>query len=178
MLARIAPMMLIRVGFFFSLGLSSAFAQSSSDAAVQALTAEVRQLRTAIERSAGTGLKIQLALQRLQVQQDKLSHTTHDWETARTELIRHTSQHTNAVQELRRLEEYLARETDANHRKQFEERVASLKSMIEAETSTTGELQSRESELGNRVRAEQAKVDAINQRINSLEQDLEAAPPK
>src|SRR5438046_2073425 len=48
----------------------------TSDSAIQALLDEVRQLRLVVERSAVLAPKIQMTLQRIQLQQDSVSRAS------------------------------------------------------------------------------------------------------
>ena len=52
----------------------------TSDSAIQALLDEVRQLRLAVERSAVMAPKIQMTLQRMQLQQDSVSRASRQLE--------------------------------------------------------------------------------------------------
>jgi hypothetical protein len=60
---------------------------SSADAAtLQSLLAEVRQLRLAVEKAAVAGPRIQLAMQRLQLQEQRTAHAAAQFDEVRIPL--------------------------------------------------------------------------------------------
>jgi hypothetical protein len=159
-------------------GLPSVFAQSSSDATMQALLAEVRQLRLALERSAVVAPKIQMTLQRLQIQQDSVSRASRELDATRSQIAKVTEEQSGIAGEIKRGEEMTTQEHDPVRRKDIEGRVMAMKSVLDQQTTRTSELRGREVELSGRLRAEQAKLDELNDRLNVLEKQLESPQPK
>jgi len=162
-----------------TLGLSSVEAQTSSDAALQALLTEVRQLRLALERSAVVSPKIQMTLQRMQLQQDAVARASRELEDVRNQLSRFAAEREHMSAELAGTEARIAREQDVVQRKGLEENAKRLKGMLEERASQTGESQwrARESEMAGRLATEQGKLSELNERLNVLERSLEAPQP-
>ena len=74
---------LLAVSLFATLSLPDALAQTSSDGTIQALLAEVRQLRLALERSAVVAPRIQITLHRMQIQQNSVFRASRELENVR-----------------------------------------------------------------------------------------------
>lgn len=160
----------------------SAVAQTSTDGTLQALLAEVRQLRLALERSAVVAPKIQMTLQRLQLQQDAVIRASRDLEAIRNQLSRVTGEERDLTTHLKVMDASLASELDASKRKALEEETKRVKLRLE-ELGVRGQqdnlaLRGRESELSSRLQAEQAKLDQLSDRLNAFEQMLDTPQPK
>lgn len=156
----------------------SVLAQSSPDATMQALLAEVRQLRLALERSAVVAPKIQMTLQRLQIQQDSVSRASRELDATRSQIAKFAEEQSGIAGEIKQGEQIIAQEQDPIRRKDIEGRVMAMKSVLDQQTMKTSELRGREVELSGRLRAEQAKLDELNDRLNVLERQLESPQPK
>ena len=115
-----------------TLGLQSALAQTSTDGTLQALLAEVRQLRLALERSAVVAPKIQMTLQRLQLQQEAVTRASRDLEVVRNQLSGATREERDLTSHLKILEASLVSEQDASKRKALEEETKRVKLGLEA----------------------------------------------
>ncbi|MBS1828861.1 MAG: hypothetical protein JST93_26395 [Acidobacteria bacterium] len=153
-------------------------AQSSSDALMQTLISEVRQLRLALERSTIVVPKIQMTLQRVQLQQDAVSRASRDLDAARNQLTRSADEQMHLSVEMKRAEAVVAQEQDPLRRKDFEGRVAALKTSLDQMAATQAEQRVREGDLGVRLNYERAKLEELNDRLNTLERSLDSPQPK
>jgi predicted nucleic acid-binding Zn-ribbon protein len=156
---------------------ATVYGQAQSDPTLQALLTEVRQLRQALERSAVVAPKIQVTLQRVQLQQDQVARVSRQLEDLRNQTARSTAEETALSTELKATETRLAAESDAPRRQQLEDEMRRLKSVLEQvgerrKMQEAGQT-ARESELEGRLRSEQSKLDELNDRLNALERALD-----
>jgi hypothetical protein len=153
-----------------------------SDSAVQLLLAEVRQLRLTLERSAVAAPKIQVALQRIQLQQEQVSRLSRELETVRERIAQSASDTARAAAEMKQAEARLDKEQDPIRHKALEDelraRTANLDVIREQQTVDESNQRARESDLSGRLRTEQAKLDELNERLTTLEQQLETPQSK
>jgi hypothetical protein len=149
------------------------FAQKSENdpAVLQSLLTEVQQLRLAIERSTLLGTRTQLALSRLQIQEQTATRLA-----AQLNDVRH--QANNALAERTRMSERLRDlETRSGHDAN-QEQMDSMKHAkyeIERMTAEEQEYRTRESELSGQFQAAQNQVAETRARISEMEQSLDAA---
>jgi len=172
-LAPLAPLVLLVFG-----GLPAP-AQNQSDATIQVLITEIRQLRLALEKSALVAPKIQVTLQRVQLQQDTVNRLHRLLEDHRNSLAKAATEESNLAAHAKRLEEHLLQEQDPNRRKQMEEEVRHLKGRSEkTEQQRMHEQQQRqrESDLASKLQLEQSKLDELNDKLTSLERLLDPPP--
>ena len=146
-----------------------AAAQTSQDApTLQALLAEVRQLRLALERSATLSPRIQLTMQRVRLQDEKVARVSAQLEAVRREIANHPVH--RATQQLTLLEQHLSSESDAARRKELEQRRAELRVM--SAQAVDPQLGARESELANSLRVERAALDELSGKLDAMERLL------
>ncbi|HKX00688.1 MAG TPA: hypothetical protein VJN43_23305 [Bryobacteraceae bacterium] len=148
-----------------------AFAQKpdSPDAqTIQALLAEVRELRTAIERAIAIQPRVQITLERMQVQQRRIEQLSRPLEDVRRQL----ADHARFVGQQAAIEAQLAAEQDANRRKQLEETLRAIRSQAERQSAEDVQLRAREGELMSTLQAEQNKLNELNDRLDRLDQSL------
>lgn len=153
--------------------LPGAQAQTSSEGTIQALLAEVRQLRLVLERSAVITPRIQVTLQRMQLQQDSVSRASRELEDVRGHLAKSAAEEAGVSVQIKDAELSAAREQDPVRRKQLETDVIAMKSLIEQQRIRDSQLRARENEMTGRLQTEQARLDELNNRLNTLEQMLE-----
>jgi hypothetical protein len=144
-------------------------AQSSTT--LETLLAEVRQLRLAIERSSILGPKIQLAVQRLSLQDQKMARISSELDSTRREIADRTEGQQRVAQQIANLEQRLAGETDPERRKQLETEREHMKAMPNQPMDP--HLLARETELATSLQREQSVVQGINAKLEALERFLE-----
>jgi chromosome segregation ATPase len=155
---------------------------NSNDSTIQALLIEVRQLRQALERSAVVAPRIQVTLQRIQLQQDQVSRLSRQVEDVRDRIAQSASDTARATTELKLSEGRLEKELDPLRRKTMEDelraKTSHLESFREQQSVDEEKQRARESELSGRLRTEQGKLDELNDHLNVLERLLESPQPK
>ena len=152
--------------------ISEAQVASSSADVLSALLIEVRGLRSAMEQMASAGPRVQLALGRLQLQEQRVNTLVRRLEDVRNSI----AQGKSGLEELTgRLTEHerLSRESsDQEIRRQTEAELKHLKAAIARGTLDLQRLQGEEATLSQEISAEQGRWSEINQRLEELEQAL------
>lgn len=138
------------------------------------LLAEVRGLRAAMEQMASAGPRVQLALGRLQLQEQRVNNLLRRIETVRTSLAAAQRQDEGTRQEVASIEETLKSGVvpEGRSRAVLEEQLVGLK-MSSARTATDVQrLQVEESGSVQELAMEQGRWTDINQRMEELERAL------
>jgi chromosome segregation ATPase len=159
-----------------ALAAASAPAQTTSadNATLQKLLDEVRQLRLTMEKSVTVGPRMQLILQRTQLQDARVARISQQLDEVRKQIAAETAQQTDATEKLAKIEQDISTETDAGRRAQLEDVHAHFK-MVAAK-GPDQQLRAREGELANSLQAEQATLNDLNGKLDALERQLEAPP--
>ena len=155
--------------------LIAAGASAQTDTTIASLLAEVRQLRLALERSSMLAPKIQLTVQRLALQDQKVARLSAQLDGIRREVAAQSAGAQRAAQALTGLEQRMSSETDAARRKQVEQEFAYVKSM--AAQPVDAELLARESEVAGALQTERAIAQELADRLTALERSIESPPP-
>ena len=157
----------------------SSLAQSTptESQGMQALVIEVRQLRKDLQASNGYALKAQLLLYRLQVQEATVARASQYLNDERSKLAQ-TQEHRRAIAAtLKRTEEF-ADNSDASpaDRKEVQREVSRLKAELENLAGEEQQRQTAEMEANEQLRAEQAKLSGLEERVDRLEKELDGNP--
>ena len=147
--------------------------QTDSGQTMQALLGEVRQLRLAIQRSNLNTYHAQVTLERLRLQQQRVDRLTEKLGEARKELAAMRRNMAELPEASKKLEAQLARESDANKRRELEGKQELFKSMIETAPEEVAKLQETESALSGQLQIEQVKLNELNDRLDTLQKELE-----
>jgi chromosome segregation ATPase len=156
---------------------ASAPAQTTNpdNATMQKLLDEVRQLRVTLEKSVSLGPRMQLILQRAQLQDARVARISLQLDEVRKQIAAETAEQTHANERLAKIEQDVSAETDAGRRAQLEDMRTALK--MAAGNGPDQQLRARESELASSLGTEQAALHEFNEKLDSIERQLEA-PPK
>ena len=163
----------------FLLFSASSLGQSTSNESqgMQALVVEVRQLRKDLQASNAYALKAQLLLYRLQVQEATVARASQYLNDERSKLAQ-TQEHRRAIAAtLKRTEEF-ADNSDASpaDRKEVQREVSRLKAELENLAGEEQQRQTAEMEANEQLRAEQAKLSGLEERVDRLEKELDGNP--
>ena len=150
-------------------------AQERDSQTTPALLSEVRALRLAIERSTLLGTRMQITLQRIQLQEQRAARVSQELERARRDAADAQNGYANITARLKHDEDELSTTTDPMRRKQLEDVVKRMK--MESELMTTREQQARarEAEIATQVRNEQGRLAELNDSVNQMERALDEA---
>jgi chromosome segregation ATPase len=137
---------------------------------LQALLAEIRQLRQDLQTSAIAARRAQILVYRLHVQEAAVAHTSQRLDKAMTsiEQLRRTREYQEL--QIKRDEDMRDRDENAAQRKQFEDAIAEFKAQLEALVPEEQEAQRRKTELEQQSRIEQAKLDQLQDQLDRLDQ--------
>ncbi len=157
----------------------SALSQSTSSEApgMQALVAEVRQLRKDLQATNGYALKAQVLLYRLQFQQAAVARVSERLSDARGRLADMQRHRAEVAATLKRFEEALDRtDLSPEERKQIQYEVSSNKTQLENLATEEQQRQTAEMDAEEQLRTEQAKLNELEERVDRLEKALDNNP--
>ena len=144
--------------------------QGNDGQPMEALVSEVRQLRFAIQRSNLTSYLAQVTLERLRLQQPRVDRLSERLVTVRAELAETRLRQARAAEELKYVENELGKEKDPRKRRELE---GSLE-MIKRYPEIIAELQEQETRLVAQLQPELAKLNELNDRLDTMQKELEA----
>jgi DNA repair ATPase RecN len=147
-------------------------AASTPPDVLPALLVEVRGLRAAMERMAEAGPRVQLALGRLQLQEQRVNTLVRRLEDVRTNLGQARRGLDQMHENAGNLERMIREAADPEPRRQAEEEVKALKSEVARVTLEVQRLTNDEAALMQEVSTEQGRWTEINQRLEELERTL------
>src|SRR5437867_9044663 len=158
--------------FLSAPGLSQSTASESQG--MQALVSEVRQLRKDLQASNGYALKAQILLYRLQVQEATVARASQRLDTLRLQLAQAQGHRRDIAAFLKQQEESLDKtELSPADRKQVQWEISAKKSELESVAAEEQQRQSAEMEAEEQLRAEQAKLSGLEDRVDRLEKELD-----
>jgi chromosome segregation ATPase len=146
---------------------------ASDSGGMQALVAEVRQLRKDLQTTNGYALKAQILLYRLQVQEATVARVSQHLNDVRSKLA--------AIQERERqlagtmkYYEKIADDSGASpaEQKEAQQQVSSFKTELPSVAAQEQQAQTAEMEAEEQLRAEQAKLGSLEDRVDRLEKEL------
>ena len=143
----------------------------TSEQSLQELVREVRQLRTTLQRINTTMYKGQVLLERFKLQQEQVARTARELADARDTLIE-----IKAAQA--RLNELLTKvEAGVEKGEKHPSELASVKAELESLKEREPRLIAREARLTNDLELERARLNDLNDRLNTLELELTPGKP-
>ena len=138
-----------------------------------ALLIEVRGLRAAMEQMASAGPRVQLALGRLQLQEQRVNNLLRRIESVQNELAGALQGSDNARQEITKFENALkSARLGPEEREHVENTLPELKGAQGRALANVQRLQVEESGLTQELATEQGRWTEINQRMEELERAL------
>ena len=162
------PILALGVLFFSSPALGQATQAESTT--VQALLAEIRQLRQDLQTSAIAARRAQILIYRLHVQEAAVARASQHLDEAKSSVEQLRARRKYQEFQIKRYEDMKDRAENATQRKQFEDAINELKAQTEALVPEEQEAQMRENELEQQSRIEQAKLDQLQNELDRLDQ--------
>ena len=146
------------------------FAQANEPAvgSLGELTAEIRQLRSAIEQSTRAQTQAQALGIVLSAQDRRVMQTTGRLETARRELVNLSQQSSTYTQQLAQIEEDLPRTTDPEERTALEDRIKDIKLEMKVVAMREQEARAREAEMLQAFQLEEARWNDLISRLQQI----------
>lgn len=174
------PVILMRGLLAILLTASFAVAQEpagSQDATIQALLKEVHALRITLERSNQIGPKIQIALARMQLQEERVRNATRQLQDARDRIADIEIKRAESADRIKQVEVQQAQIVDPNARKQVDFDLSSMKTELEHLGALEQQVRAKESEANSLLLGEQARWNEANDLLTSIERMLTSTQP-
>jgi chromosome segregation ATPase len=146
--------------------------------ALQALVAEIRQLRIDMQTTTITTQRVQIVLYRLQSQTALVTRANSHLEDVRSSLGNVQSEKKNFTARLQEMEDHLRSAQAPAERKILEESIASIKPGLERVTSDEQRQQSRLVDAETQYRAEQGKLAELQDQLDRLDKVLDSLSRK
>jgi len=144
----------------------------ATNTALQELVNEVRQLRLTLERSTVVNFRAQVLLQRLQLQNQRIAQASSRLEEIRGRVSHLLSDQASFAENVRTLQERIAKEQGGVFTKGLEDQLAETKSQLERIARTEAQLRGQEGEAETALQKEQAAWEDLTQQLAALDQSL------
>lgn len=149
-----------------------ASAQEKQDPTLQALLAEVRQLRLALEQNALTLPRVQILLQRMQLQQNRVDQLSSRLQDFRSRLTDAAADDGRTAAELKDVEALLNQERDPARRLQLQQGLQMLKERLQGASVRDQQQRSQEAQIASELNSERAKLDDLERQLTTAESSL------
>jgi len=156
----------------------SAFGQSGSSGSptLQALLAEVRQLRHDLQTTTVAAQRAQILIYLVEAQESVVRRTQERVDEARSRLAQVRTEQNNRAASIKQIEEKKSRsETPATEKKDLEDILTQIKVRFDADANKEGEIQATITDAEERLRMEQAKLGGLQEQLDRLEKTLESS---
>lgn len=147
---------------------------------MQALLFEVRELRQSVEHLAVVNARMQITIQQLQLQEQRLSHASAKLDDIRKQIAALSSQQSDVANMLPPLERQVSEQHDEARRGALEQRITNLKAIMEQLPTKEAALRAQEADAATAAQNEQNKWQDLNDQLSTLTQSLGSgsAPPR
>lgn len=171
---RLAKWLLCAVGLLaigFGVSMTAQGAKPQEPDVLAALLTEVRGLRQAMEQMAAAGPRVQLALGRLQLQEQRVNTMIRRLETLRDAVAKAEKDVATTQGQLSTMENMFKSDTppSAEDRNPLTAMVEALKKAVAAGNTDVQRLQAEEAQLQQQITAEQGRWGEINRALEDLE---------
>ena len=153
----------------------AAFGQTSStdSQTLQALLAEMRQLRQELRTTTAAAQRVQILLYRLQIQEGAIERAQRRVDDARSALSQTQAEVKMMALTIKQMEDKISNAQNPVERKRQEDLLPKFKAELESQQNSEQQSQARESEAEQELRAEQAKLNALQDQLERLDKSLE-----
>jgi chromosome segregation ATPase len=169
-----APM-LLAVCVLFLAGAAAGQTSPSDSQSLQAILAEIRQLRQDLRSATVAAQRAQILIFRLQGEEAAVRRLQDRVDSARSRLSQTQYEAKRLATEAKRNEDELNNTDDPKKQKELEEVIARFKAGLEAQTNSEQETQARLSESEDQLRVEQAKLGRLQDELDRLDKSLQEA---
>jgi chromosome segregation ATPase len=166
---------MLRTPFSFFLLTAAALAQTQGAAppdALQALLAEVHQLRLDLQATTVTAQRVQILLYRVQLQQATTARAAARADEAHAKLADAQKHHARDAADLQQMQDWTNTATDPEKAKVFRAQAADLKRQVESWSADEQQWQAKDAEAQSQLRAEQARLDELQDTLDRLDKAL------
>jgi len=154
---------------------ATVFAQSAppTSPALEALVSEIHQLRQDLQAATVAGQRVQIALFRLQTQTTAVARATSRLDELRSRISQAQSNHSEIARRMQQFEEKQRNSRDPNELKTVADVLPQLKAGMDREAGEEQRLQAGEAEAASQLRAEQAKLNDLQDQLDKLDKILD-----
>ncbi len=156
--------------------LTSSFA-AAQDATLETLLKEVHALRIALEHSNQIGPKVQIALARMQLQEERVRNANRQLQDARERAGDLQRKLAETADRVKQVEAQQTQTVDPNARKQMDLELSAMKMELGQLGTLDQQVRAREAEANSVVLSEQAKWNEVNDLLTSIERMLAPIQP-
>ena len=148
---------------------------STDSQTLQALLTEVHQLRQDLQIAATAARRAQIVIYRLYAQEAAVERATHRLDDARSILDQFQDRKKWQALQIKEYEENKDRAENPAERQHLDDTISNLKSQMEAWAPMEQEAQTKEMELAEQLRIEQAKLDQLQNELDQLDRAVMTA---
>jgi division protein CdvB (Snf7/Vps24/ESCRT-III family) len=148
-------------------------ARTADSVTIQLLLEEVRQMRVALERYGLILPRLQLASQRVQLQQDRLDRMSRELQELRVQMAQHASERDRLVSMVKELESEAGQSSDPSRRKEMEAISRKMTGELERQNSRMQQERTLEMDLSLRFKAEEARLQELSSQVETWERELD-----
>jgi predicted nucleic acid-binding Zn-ribbon protein len=151
-------------------------AQSAAPSTMEALLAEVRGLRAEVNQVAGTSIRTQLLVARLQLQEQRIAGISKQLTDVQTQRIAVEGATTQTQERLKRLDE-MDRDpaTTPEQRRQLPDELIGTRRAVNDMRQRLQRLTEQESFLSGQLLSEQSRWTDFNDRLDQIEREIAAS---
>jgi chromosome segregation ATPase len=170
---------LFALGLLLASTVSGGQATPSDSQTLQALLAEMRQLRKDLQTTTVASQRVQILLYRAQLQETAVAGAQRRLDDVHSKLAEVRSGVRHFTSEIERAESALNESQNAVDRKQLEDMLTAAKRELESQLATEQEWETKEAQAVQDLRSEQAKLSALQEQLEQLDRSLEQSirPP-
>jgi chromosome segregation ATPase len=143
------------------------------DGDMATLVGEVRLLRQAVERAASISPRIEIGLQLLRIEDERVARLSRETAALQDELGSLTSQLERMAAGQRGLEEALRTEADPERRAQLEQEIRGVKASIDVAAAREQQLRPREQEAAATLQAAEFRWRELEAQVDTLRRMIE-----
>jgi chromosome segregation ATPase len=147
-------------------------APSSDSQTLQALLAEVRELRQDVRISLARVQSAQILLSRLQIQQAAVTRASEHLDDARSKLAEVQVVEKSEAAELKRFQDALSAADSPEQQKEIQDSIGRVQSDLDASASVEQQRQTTEADAEQQLRTEQGKLDTLETQLDDLAKKL------
>jgi predicted nucleic acid-binding Zn-ribbon protein len=151
--------------------------EPSQDTTLQTLLKEVHALRIAMEHSNQIAPKVQIALARMQVQEERVRNANRQLQDARNRVRDFENKQAEVSDRIKQTEAQQAQTVDPNTRKQMDMDIQASKAELAQLSKLEQQSQAQEAEASSQLLNEQAKWNEVNDLLTSIERMLAPVQP-
>jgi chromosome segregation ATPase len=144
---------------------------------LQALLAEVRQLRKELRTTTVAAQRAQILLYRLQIQEAAVARAEQRVAEAYSTLAQTQAEQKHLASEIKLREDMQSNTQNLAERKDLEELLPRLRAQLESSNDTEQHLQMKATEAELDLRTEQAKRTTLQDQLDSLDKSLDRPNP-